>query len=416
MAQNSARQIAFAALGEWEQGHRFGDAIIQQAFDGTSLAASDRGFANELFYGVLRNRTLLDFWIGILRAGAIDPESRNLLRLGLLQLLVLRTPGHAAVYETVAIAGKRRRALINGVLRDAQRKVSTLEAAVEDASLATRMSHPEFLVQRWIDAFGEELTAKLCRWNNQPPPLYARVNLLKTNVEQFVAAHPHGASCEWRRDFLQVDAVPLGALGRGQCYMQDPSTSVAGDLLGCQPGDFVLDACAAPGGKTGLLAQQMANVGEIVACDRDAARTELLRGNLGRLGVAIARILQHDWRSGAAFAGATNRLFDRILVDAPCTNTGVMRRRVDVRWRLTPADFQPMHREQLAIVEAVAPLLKPGGTLVYSTCSIEAEENEQVVADICRVLPLLKVVDQRSVLPFRDGFDGAFAAKLQRAS
>jgi 16S rRNA (cytosine967-C5)-methyltransferase len=206
--------------------------------------------------------------------------------------------------------------------------------------------------------------------------------------------------------------VPNEALAAGHCYIQDPSTTAACSLLDPQPGHRVLDACAAPGGKSGYIAELMRNDGFLLSCDRDARRVATLRENLERLGVAIAECRQHDWR---ARHPPGNDAFDAMLVDAPCSNTGVMRRRIDVRWRLTPDDFPRVAAEQFEIVQATVPLLKPGGALVYSTCSIEPEENESVVARILRSFPFLKLVDQVSILPFRDGFDGAFAAKLVRS-
>jgi 16S rRNA (cytosine967-C5)-methyltransferase len=156
----------------------------------------------------------------------------------------------------------------------------------------------------------------------------------------------------------------------------------------------------------------MGDHGFILACDRDQGRIRTLRDNLERLGVGIARCAQHDWTGGNAAPDGT--AFDRILVDAPCSNTGVMRRRVDVRWRLTAKDFLRMQEEQLRMLRATIPLLKPGGALVYSTCSIEPEENEEVVRLIKQEFPFLKLFEQVSLVPFRDGFDGAFAAKLRR--
>jgi 16S rRNA (cytosine967-C5)-methyltransferase len=172
----------------------------------------------------------------------------------------------------------------------------------------------------------------------------------------------------------------------------------------------VLDACAAPGGKTAYLAELMKNDGLILACDRDAGRIRTLQDNLERLGAGIARCVLHDWAGGGPPPNESG--FDRILVDAPCSNTGVMRRRVDLRWRLTAKDFLRMQAEQLRILRATIPLLKKNGVLVYSTCSIEPEENEEVVRLIMQEFSFLELLEQVSLFPFRDGFDGAFAAKL----
>jgi 16S rRNA (cytosine967-C5)-methyltransferase len=355
---------------------------------------------------------LLDFWIGLLRTGSLDASSRDLLRLGLYQLIILRTPGHAAVFETVALAGARQRSLVNAILRNAQRRIAELENAAQSAPLAVRASHPEFLLDRWRTTFGDRYTEALCEWNNQPAPVYARINRLKISSARFLENHPSSEPVSGIDNFVRLAQIALESVARGECYIQDPSTRLACELLDPQPGEDVLDACAAPGGKTAYLAELMQNRGRLIACDRDPARVQTLRENLDRLDVKSATVRQHDWQSNDALEKDEPALFDRILLDAPCTNTGVMRRRVDVRWRLGTQDFARMPQVQREILRALIPLLKPGGALVYSTCSLEREENEDLVAHAIEEFPALELVEQRSALPFRDGFDGAFAAKL----
>ena len=416
MASASARGLALTALEEWRHGQRFADSILQQLLARSALGEADRGFATELFYGMLRNLTLLDFWINRLRSGSLDHRSRDLLRLGLYQIFLLRTATHAAVFETVQLAPRSSRSLVNGVLRSASRRIDELSAAAEAESLSVRTSQPQFIVDRWTAAFGVANTDALCAWDNQPAPIYARVNTLKTTVESFLAADSTRELLTGRRNFVRVGGVPLEEIGRGECYIQDPGTSVACALLDPQPGDVVLDACAAPGGKTGLLADMMRNRGRLFACDREPARLDLLSSNLQRLGAAVAEVVQQDWTSGQLAAELQGKIFDRILLDAPCTNTGVIRRRVDLRWRLKREDFARMANEQITIAREVIPLLKPGGVLVYSTCSLEADENEGVVERLLREFPALVLSEQHSVLPFRDGYDGAYAAKLIRTA
>jgi 16S rRNA (cytosine967-C5)-methyltransferase len=186
-------------------------------------------------------------------------------------------------------------------------------------------------------------------------------------------------------------------------------------LLQAKPGEKILDACAAPGGKTGHIAELMGNQGLLVAVDREPERTRLLDENLARLGVRIGKVVCHDWTKPLIPDDVGSEApFNRILVDAPCSNTGVMRRRVDARWRLNPADFTRMQGRQIEIVRAVAPLLKAGGTLVYSTCSLEREENKDVVQELLRRMSILQPGEERSSLPFRGNFDGAFAARFRR--
>jgi 16S rRNA (cytosine967-C5)-methyltransferase len=412
----SSRSLALVALQKWRTSEQFADAILGRLLQSSDLATPDRAFATELFYGVLRNLTLLDFWIGSLRSRHLDYDARDLLRLGLYQLFLLETPEHAAVFETVALAAKRSRSLVNAVLRNATRGKNELLRMASEQELSVRTSHPQFLIDRWRQNFGNKNTEALCDWNNRPAPVYARINRLKISKDAFLAGAARCADRTPQRgvptNFVRLTNVPHEALAAGHCYIQDPSTAAACLLLDPKPGERVLDACAAPGGKTAFIAELMNNDGFILASDRDASRVETLEENLERLGVAISRCVPHDWMQHEPLPEVAR--FDRILVDAPCTNTGVMRRRVDLRWRLTPEDFSRMPVAQFAIVGATTPLLKPGGVFVYSTCSIEPEENEQVVTVILREFPFLKLVEQVSLLPFRDGFDGAYAAKFVR--
>jgi 16S rRNA (cytosine967-C5)-methyltransferase len=410
----SARSVAAAALGEWRKKERFANAIIQELAPAESLRDSDRSLARELFYGVLRNLSLLDFWIGLLREDNLDDQSRDFLRLGLYQLLLLRIPEHAAIHETVKLARSGQRTLINAVLRTAQRRARELLAKANRQSLSVRFSHPSFLIERWQKKLGEKETESLVEWNNRPPLVFARINKLKIQPTDFFRTYPENRSVTNHLDMMELAHVPSDALAAGVLYIQDPSTTLACELLDPQPGENVLDVCAAPGGKTGLLAQQMKNRGSIVACDRDLERLNRLRENLDRLGVEIATALQRDWSGNVTDLPVAE--FDRILVDAPCSNTGVMRRRVDVRWRLARDDFARMQKRQLAIMRNAMRFLKRDGVLVYSTCSLEPEENEQVVAHLLKEFKNFKLIEQRMITPFHDGFDGAFAARFVRES
>jgi len=415
MAQRSARQTALVALRFWRREKRFSDSIISRFLANADLTSSDRAFALELFYGVLRNLMLLDFWIDCLRASRIESSVRDVLRLGFYQIFLLKTPEHAAVHETVAIAAKKQGSIINAVLRTAIRQRNELLADSNAQPLFVRTSHPQFLVERWQQRFGNECTEDLCKWNNRPPAIYGRINRIKIDPETFAQLCPDSRLLPGNPDFVEFNILPTAALDSGQCYIQDPSTAIACQLLDPKPGEKVLDACAAPGGKTAYLAQLMNNRGVIIACDRDHKRLQILKDNVARLGTTIVRAVRQDWtRDHPPEEILSIAPFDRVLLDAPCTNTGVMRRRIDVRWRLRPEDFSRMSNEQLTIARAVLRLLKPGGTLVYSTCSLEPEENEQVVHRLLAERPVPGLEAQKESLPFRDGFDGAYAAKILR--
>ncbi len=410
----TSRSLALAALRRWRTGTEFTDQIVSELFGRSGLGGADRAFALELFYGALRNLTLLDFWISELRSAPVDPNSRDLLRLGLYQVLLLQTAAHAAVYETVALAPARARGLVNALLRRALREQDSLTIRAAAAPPALRWSEPPFLVEKWTRQFGETASEELCRWNNQPAPIYARVNPLRLDVAGFVAKYSEAQPLAEHPGFVRLPD-PARALAEGDCYMQDPSTLLAGGLLAPAPNDNVLDACAAPGGKAAHLAGRIQNRGTLVAADRDESRIARLRENLARLGVE-ARVVRCDWLDPESIrqANFAPESFDKILIDAPCSNTGVMRRRVDVRWRLRPDDVLRMQSQQLAILRQVAPLLKRGGALVYSTCSIEPEENEAVVEAFLREHPAFSLTTSESRLPFRDRCDGAFAARLSR--
>ncbi len=230
------------------------------------------------------------------------------------------------------------------------------------------------MTARWEQTFDLENTEALCAWNNQPPPLYARINRLKIGRDEFLRTYPEARALSDDRNLCEFLSLERGPSDEGHCYIQDPSTAIACRLMEAQAGEKILDACAAPGGKTGYLAEMMQNRGLIVACDRDPKRMNTDRREYwpARRQQSCARFVEIG-RAGMMPEEITSLApFDRILVDAPCSNTGVMRRRVDVRWRLHPEDFVRMHKRQLEIFALSFRLLKTGGILVYSTCSLEA--------------------------------------------
>lgn len=405
------RRCCVHALLEWEKGRKFSDEILHTTLEREHLSPLDRGFFMETFFGVLRNLSSLDFLIEQLREGNIDLTTRQILRLGLYQIFHLRTAAHAAVNETVNLAD-RARGLVNAILRRALREQDALEAALQAAGPATARSHPDFLVARWEAHFGADATLRLLTWNNTAAEVFVRANTLKVTPGELLRSSTSAEPSAAHPLALRVEHIPASWLAEGLCYVQDPSTLVACDLLDPQPGELVLDMCAAPGGKTTYLAALMQNEGRLIACDLYESRVTRLRENLRRLSVRNARTLVHDCMTAEPPAGVQG--FDRILVDAPCSNTGVIRRRVDVRWRLTEEDFLRMPAQQLALLRRAAALLRPGGTLVYSTCSLEAEENDAVVERAIAEIPALRFLESRRTLPFEDAVDGAFAAKFTR--
>ena len=376
------------------------------------LEHRDAALLQTLVMGVLRNVSLLDHWLDQLSDNKrLEDRVQWILRLGAAQLLILDMAPHAAVNETVELAGPARR-LVNAILRRIERERADLLNQIPTLPVDTRYSHPEWLLQRWQAQRSAAEIESWCAWDQQPAPTYIRVNQLHAtplSAEETQSLAPASVP-----GFFKVPQPPRDWLEQGRCYVQDPSTVAACDLLDPQPGETVLDACAAPGGKTAYLAQKMANQGALTACDVSARRLDRLRTNLRRLAVGNARVMEFDITSDRTPPWGGTR-FDRILLDVPCSNTGVMRRRVDVRWRLEGWAFRELAAQQSQILRSALPLLKPGGTLVYSTCSLDQEENEQVIASVLAALPEYSLAGKREISPWADGFDGAFAAKIVRS-
>ncbi len=405
----SSRQLAHEILQEWNRGEQYAAALIDEAAIVHRLELRDAALLQTIVLGCLRHLSLLDHWIDGLTDGRhLEREAEWILRSGLAQLLILNMPPHAVVNETVGLAG-RARGLVNAVLRRADRERPAIMAERPTLPLWIAYSHPDFLVQRWSKQFGAEQARALCAWNQEPSSVYVRMNNLAPGALEQVKQAP---GIEDIGDgFYQCGSLPRAALAAGACYAQDPSTATAPCLLNPQPGDTVLDACAAPGGKTALLAQLMGNQGTLIASDSSSPRIRRLNANLKRLHVSNATTHQYDWVKGGPFPWGDLR-FDRILLDVPCSNTGVMRRRVDVRWRLKTEEFKIIAALQLQLIKAAAQVLKPGGSLVYSTCSLDTEENEEVVQKALAEMPSLRLEETKQMLPQRDGFDGAYAARL----
>ena len=413
-APSNSRQLALQALIEWEHGEAFAQELVDRLATQNRLAHRDAALTLTLVLGVLRNASLLDHWLDqVCDNKRLEDRILWTLRMGAAQLLILDMPPHAVVNETVNLAGGGARGLVNAVLRRIDRERDTLLGQAATLPLADRYSHPEWLVERWTEQRGAEVAQQWCEWNQQPAPIFIRANALHSRplepaeTEGFKPARVNG--------FFQVDSPPRDWLEQGRCYAQDPSTVMACDLLAPVAGETVLDACAAPGGKTAYLAQLMGNEGKITACDLSPRRLDRLSGNLRRLEVKNTQVATFDMTSDRTPPWGAGR-FDRILLDVPCSNTGVMRRRVDVRWRLEPWNIEELTAQQARILTKALAMLKPGGTLVYSTCSLDREENQGVLDSVLAQHTNVKLEATKEVTPWKDGFDGAFAAKLVRAA
>ena len=413
------RQAAVSALHAWAQGQDYAESLIERHAQRRKLSSPDRGLLQAILFGVLRHRRLLDHWIGKLRDGKLDPETRDVLRVGLCQLLILGLPDHAAVNETVEAGKANVRSLVNAVLRRATTSRKRLLDEVADLPPAVVHSHPDWLYNRWKAAFGKANALALMEWNNQPAEIFFRLNPLASDGARASArvcpqspnspATLPGTPVPDAPNFFKLDGpLPTALLASGTIYIQDPATRHCVELLDPQPGERILDACAAPGGKAFLIAAALGSAATLVCTDSNEKRLPRLRQNLARLNAAEATIAVHDWTQPAP--PAWHNSFDGILLDVPCSNTGVIRRRVDVRWRLQAPDIVALVATQRQILENALPCLKPGGRIVYSTCSLEHAENLGQIEAFLAAHPALKLHSTRDALPFRDHTDGAFAA------
>jgi len=451
-ATPSARSAALDALCRAEKGRGFLRDALHAVFEETRLEPRDRALATQLAAGIVRHRRTLRLFVSHARgegrrATTIQPDLLAILELGAFQLLFLdRVPDYAVVNEAAQAArrtarskksGDKAAGFANGVLRGVQRLVvgrdpdglpapdavphpaggvvrlgeAVLPDPREDraAFLGAAYSYPDWLVARWLEAFGDEAEA-VCRWNNRRPRLFARVNPM------FYLApgeYTGGAVPGPRTGSLDVSDFPTprldALLGDGSLTVQDPSAMAAVEALAPRPGETVLDLCASPGTKTTQILEAMGGEGRVVASDRSPEKLEPLRQMAATRGAkSLAICLADDLEASAPAKG-----FHAALVDAPCSNTGVLARRVEARWRLRPADLEELPRRQLELLVLAASRVCPGGRLVYSTCSLEAEENEGVVRAFLESHPAWHLAASEQLLPAAD-HDGAFWALLAR--
>ena len=382
---NSRRTAAFAVV-RW---------LATKDFPATLLPEGpDRAFVQDLVYTVIRRLRPLRKVLGALVAKWPKGELEALLYVGAAQVLYMEeVPDFAAVNETVEAAklcsNKSIAKVVNGVLRNLIRRRDEFTAQIAAAPLEERESFPTELVRRWTARFGAENAAKLCAWHNEPAKTFL--------------ARKDGSFVELERG-KKVTDVP--GYAEGKFIVQDPGTALAVELMDAKPGEDILDACAAPGGKTIQLAWRGAKV---TACEVNPKRRRKLEENLKRLNLGVEVI-----DSLHCTTTTSDYDFSKVLVDAPCSNTGVLRRRPDARWNWSVEKLESLVKLQTEILDQVAKLVAPGGTLVYSTCSNEPEENtDQVNAFLSRHSDFTLETTLESI-PFASGHDGAFAARLVR--
>lgn len=398
MSEGSVRELAMEALTKVEQQQAYSNLLLNQLLQQHRLRPVDARLLTEIVYGTIQRRNTIDYFLtqfvtrGLHR---LKPWVRNLLRLSFYQLYYLdRIPAHAIVNEAVVIAkrmGKGNKGisgLVNGVLRTIMRSKERLVLPenlnpVQHTALAH--SHPEWLVAQWFKQFGQALTETICEANNRRPDMSVRVNVLQNDRDD-IATQLQAQHMQVNESSLSPSGLIIKDSGQhelramfdeGRLSIQDESSMLVAHLVNPKPGMKVLDCCAAPGGKSAHMAELMNDEGEVWANDIHPHKRELIIAQAERLGLKSIRPLLGDARQlDQALDGQT---FDRILVDAPCSGLGVIRRKPDVKWQKDEEEIRSLPAIQLAILTAASRLLHQEGVLIYSTCTLTSEENEQVI-------------------------------------
>lgn len=396
MGMDNPRQLAFVALRSVHQG-AFADVALDKVLRGANLNNADRRLATEVVYGTVRRQRTLDALIDQLakkRAYQQPPDLRTILHLGLYQLRYLsQIPAAAAVNSTVQLAKENGfsglTGFVNGLLRQytrlAQNSADPLQLPENPVDrLGVLHSYPNWIVEVWLEQLGLTETEQLCKWLNQPPAIDLRVNPLRTSIETVEAALQSVGVCVNRVPHLPQALRLTGSTGsiqnlpgfsEGWWTVQDSSAQLVGHLLDPQAGEVVIDACAAPGGKTTHIAELMGDKGTVWACDRAASRLKKLQENVARLQLQSIQICIGDSRNLPQF----KNLGSRVLLDVPCSGLGTLHRHADARWRQTPESVRELSVLQGELLEQTAAWVKPGGVLVYATCTLHPLEDEGVI-------------------------------------
>jgi len=445
----TAREIALRVLKAVEEKKAYANLALNQMLEKYRPGKLDRSFTTELVYGVVRYLNTLDWVLGKFIKRSLKEQTpwvRNILRLGAYQIMYMdRVPASAACNESAVLARKYGHpgsvGFVNGVLRNLARNLHSIEFPhIEKdpvAHISLRYAHPEWMVKRWLSEYGREETIKLCQANNKPAPNTIRTNTLKISRRQLASR-----LLEEGLDVSETRFAPeglniggfysLGSLGsfqEGLFQVQDESSMLAGHALSPEPGAKVLDACGGPGGKTTHLAQLMQNKGKILSVDIHGHKLGLVRESCRRLGIRIVETKEADVRElAASYEGWA----DFVLVDAPCSGLGVLRRRPDAKWRKDKLQLSKLCELQLSILEAAARCVKAGGVILYAVCTITPEETTEVASEflnksgnfiresLAGYLPeelfTAKDTDRSNImlLPHIHGTDGFFMARFKK--
>ncbi len=409
-----ARRLAYQALWRVSEQSSFSSYLLPSYLEKESLSDRDRRLVTELVYGCLRWQGRLDWIISRFShspLSALEVPVLITLRLGCYQLLFMeRIPASAAVKESVELAKMHGSpgsdTLVNAVLRQISRQGGSLPLPQAENDqlgyLTVAQSHPRWLVERWLERFGFGETAELVEANNLKPPLFIRVNRLKTTAEVLQRElAKEGIEVEGSRylpDSFRVNKGRIASsrpLKEGLCYLQDEASQMVSFLVSPRPEDGVLDACAAPGSKACHLASLMENSGNIIANDIHLHRLKVLRENCRLLGADNIRVVVADFTRQPGL----RHEFDRVLVDAPCTSLGRIRRSPELKWRRNPEDVVLLSGKQKALLHYSSQMVKKGGILVYAVCCWEREETEDVIENFLEENEGFRVVDPRDYLP-----------------
>lgn len=451
----SGRRLALEILSAWELGRHTAAELLDQFLGQTESP----GQVTDLVYGVIRNRSLLDhvlISLAQVKTKHTELDLLTLLRLGVYELLFCPdTAAYAILNETAGLAGtnKKRRGFVNGVLRSVQRAIADRRSPAEGADrrrwvfgkspngclfkepllpdpladpvgyTSTAFSIPDWLIEIWMKAYGPDAVGQICLGSNRLPAIILQPNTLKTTAEklaEILRSEAVHAELNAERTMVKIHThrylADLWAFQKGYFLVQDPSAAKVPAMLNPAPGSTVLDLCAAPGGKTIQLAIAMDDQGKIIATDIDDRRLKKVEENCLRLGITCVQCVSAEGVKDAL--GSRNKV-NSVLLDVPCSNTGVMARRAEVRWRLGPMDVVRMAQTQKELLDKAAAYVRKHGRLVYSTCSILPEENENLVQEFLASHPQFKMEKEELTLPACEikgtfGHDGGYAAALRK--
>jgi 16S rRNA (cytosine967-C5)-methyltransferase len=417
--KKTVREAALDVLESVEKNQSYSNLLLNHAIEKYGIKGPDTGLLTELTYGTIQRRMTLDYYLAPFINKKVESWVRQLLRLSLYQMVYLdKIPDRAILFEAVEIAKRRGHkgiaSMVNGILRSIQRKGVPSTESIPDPveRLAIETSHPEWLVKRWTEQFGIEKTREMCETNITAPLQTARVNTLKATQDELLhSLTQEGLSV--KKSSIVPDAVvslkgnlaKTEAFRKGLLTIQDESSMLVGYSLDVQEGFTVLDSCAAPGGKTTHIAELMGGRGTVLALDLHKHKIKLIDDNAARLGLENIESKAHDSRTAGELFEEES--FDRILVDAPCSGLGVLRRKPDIKYSKRERDLESLQEIQLQILNAVAPLLKKDGLLVYSTCTVDMNENQGTVKEFMNQNEGFKPMElthlPETVLPFAEG-------------